>query len=128
MREVEDQFGYRFPSRTKLIQRIESRDYIIHRVGEGQADIRPIVENYFSRAANKMLDLIVKRWKKNPDIQCFYMLGGGAVALRSYLNEAAGSIRLRFVEDSEFQNVYGYLKLAKNKQQQALAAAAAEQV
>ncbi|QHT59303.1 ParM/StbA family protein [Paenibacillus lycopersici] len=125
IRDVEDQFGHRFPSRTKLIQRIKSGDYVIHRIGEGQADIRPIVDNYFGRAANKVLDLIVKRWKKNPDIQCFYVLGGGAAALRSYLNDAAGSIRLRFVEDSEFQNVYGYLKLAKNKQQQALAAAAA---
>ncbi|WP_219835321.1 ParM/StbA family protein [Paenibacillus sp. R14(2021)] len=127
IREVEDRFGHRFPSRAKLVQRVKHNDYIIHRIGEGQADIRPIVDDYFGRAANKVMDLILKRWKKNPDIQCFYVLGGGASALRSYLIEAAGSVRLRFVEDSEFQNVYGYLKLAKNKQSQALAAAAAEQ-
>ncbi|MBP3966300.1 ParM/StbA family protein [Paenibacillus sp. DLE-14] len=124
IRDVEDQFGHRFPSRTKLIQRIKNRDYTIQRIGEGQADIRPIVDNYFNRAANKVLDLILKRWKKNPDIQCFYVLGGGASALREYINEEAGSVRLRFVNDSEFQNVYGYLKLAKNKTNQSIAAAA----
>ncbi|MFC4808755.1 hypothetical protein [Paenibacillus sp. GCM10023250] len=127
IREVEDQYGHRFPSRAKLIQRIKSGDYLIQRIGEGQADIRPIVDSYFARAANKVLDLILKRWKKNPDIQCFYVLGGGGAALRSYLTEAAGPVRLRFVEDGEFQNVYGYLKLARNKQLQAQAAAAAEE-
>ncbi|AZN39508.1 ParM/StbA family protein [Paenibacillus albus] len=121
IRDVEDEFGHRFQSRTKLIQRIKARDYVIQRIGEGQADIRPIVDNYFTRAANKVVDLILKRWKKNPDIQCFYVLGGGAIALREYINEAAGNVRLRFVTESEFQNVYGYLKLARNKQNQALA-------
>jgi plasmid segregation protein ParM len=118
IRDVEDQFGYRFPSRTKLIRRIRRGEFLIQRVGEGQADIRAIVDNYFSRAAQKIVDLIRKRWKKYPDIQCFYVLGGGAAALRSYLVEAAGDMRLRFVEDSELQNVYGYLKLARNKMAQ----------
>ncbi|WEK53498.1 MAG: ParM/StbA family protein [Candidatus Cohnella colombiensis] len=115
IRDVEDQFGYRFPSRTKLIQRIRKQDYIIQRVGEGQADIRPIVDTYFSRASQKIVDLIRKRWKKYPDIQCFYVLGGGAAALKTYIVEAADNMRLRFVDDSELQNVYGYLKMAKNK-------------
>lgn len=115
IRDVEDQYGYRFPSRTKLIQRVRRHDFIIQRVGEGQADIRPIVDTYFSRAAQKIVDLIRKRWKKYPDIQCFYVLGGGAAALRPYILEAAENMRLRFVDDSELQNVYGYLKLAKNK-------------
>ncbi|BBH22663.1 hypothetical protein Back11_40080 [Paenibacillus baekrokdamisoli] len=119
IRDVEDQFGHRFPSRTKLIQRLKNREYIIQRVGEGQADIRPIVDTYFSRAANKVVDLIVKKWKKYPDIQCFYVLGGGASALKSYINDAAGPVRLRFVEESDLQNVYGYLKLARNKMNQA---------
>jgi plasmid segregation protein ParM len=118
IRDVEDQFGYRFPSRTKLIQRIRRHEFIIQRVGEGQADIRPIVDNYFSRAAQKIVDLIRKRWKKYPDIQCFYVLGGGAAALKPYILDAAENMRLRFVEDSELQNVYGYLKLAKNKTSQ----------
>lgn len=115
IRDVEDQYGYRFPSRTKLIQRIRRHDFIIQRVGEGQADIRPIVDTYFARAAQKIVDLIRKRWKKYPDIQCFYVLGGGAAALKPYILEAADNMRLRFVDDSELQNVYGYLKLAKNK-------------
>jgi plasmid segregation protein ParM len=115
IREVEDQYGYRFPSRTKLIQRIRKGEYVIQRVGEGQADIRPIVDTYFARAAQKIVDLIRKRWKKYPDIQCFYVLGGGASALRPYILESAENMRLRFVDDSELQNVYGYLKLARNK-------------
>jgi plasmid segregation protein ParM len=115
IREVEDQYGYRFPSRAKLIQRIRKQDFIIQRVGEGQGDIRSIVDNYFGRAAQKIVDLIRKRWKKYPDIQCFYVLGGGASALRPYILDAAENMRLRFVENSELQNVYGYLKLAKNK-------------
>lgn len=115
IRDVEDQFGYTFPSRTKLVQRIKSQDYVIQRLGEGQADIRPIVETYFSRAASKIVDLIKKRWKKYPDIQCYYVVGGGAAALRPFLLEAAGPMKLRFVEQSELQNVYGYLKLARNQ-------------
>ncbi|MFD0674034.1 hypothetical protein [Cohnella sp. GCM10027633] len=115
IRDIEDQYGYRFPSRTKLIQRIRRHDFIIQRVGEGQADIRPIVDTYFGRAAQKIVDLIRKRWKKYPDIQCFYVLGGGAAALKPYILDAADNMRLRFVDDSELQNVYGYLKLAKNK-------------
>src|SRR5690606_29390278 len=115
IRDVEDQYGYRFPSRTKLIQRIRRGEFVIQRVGEGQADIRPIVDAYFGRAAQKIVDLIRKRWKQYPDIQCFYVLGGGASALRSYILEAADNMRLRFVDDSELQNVYGYLKLARNK-------------
>jgi plasmid segregation protein ParM len=118
IRDVEDQFGYRFPSRTKLIQRIRKHEFIIQRVGEGQADIRPIVDNYFGRAAQKIVDLIRKRWKKYPDIQCFYVLGGGAAALKPYILDAADNMRLRFVDDSELQNVYGYLKLARNKTSQ----------
>ncbi|WP_027091609.1 ParM/StbA family protein [Cohnella thermotolerans] len=118
VRDVEDQFGYRFPSRTKLVQRIRRNEYLIQRVGEGQADIRPIVDAYFNRAAQKIVDLIRKRWKKYPDIQCFYVLGGGAAALKPYILEAADTMRLRFVENSELQNVYGYLKLAKNKMSQ----------
>lgn len=115
IRDVEDQYGYRFPSRTKLIQRIRGRELRIQRFGEGQADIAPIVDVYFRRAARKLVDLIRKRWKKYPDIECFYVLGGGASALRSYIVEEAGSMRLRFEEDSELLNVHGYLKLAKNK-------------
>lgn len=118
IRDVEDEYGYRFPSRTKLVQRIRNHQYAIQRVGEGQADIRPIVDTYFRRAAQKIVDLIRKRWKKYPDIQCFYVLGGGAAALKPYIVEAAESIRLRFVENSELQNVYGYLKLARNKMNQ----------
>ncbi|MFC4778768.1 hypothetical protein ACFO9Q_18390 [Paenibacillus sp. GCM10023252] len=118
IREVEDLHGYRFASRTKLIQRIRRGEYNIQRVGEGQTDIRSIVDNYFSRAAQKIVDLIRKRWKKYPDIQCFYVLGGGASALKPYIQTAADGMRLRFVEDSELQNVYGYLKVAKNKMNQ----------
>ncbi|WP_240420967.1 ParM/StbA family protein [Paenibacillus periandrae] len=115
IRDVEDQYGYRFPSRAKLVQRIKKNDFTIRRIGEGQSSMKQVVDLYFSRAANKIVDLIKKRWKKHPDIQCFYVIGGGAAALRSYIVEAAGPIKLRFVDESELLNVNGYLKLAKNK-------------
>jgi plasmid segregation protein ParM len=115
IRDVEDQFGYRFPSRAKLVQRIKRNDFTIRRIGEGQSSMKQVVDMYFSRAANKIVDLIKKRWKKHPDIQCFYVIGGGAAALRSYIVDASGSIKLRFVDDSELLNVHGYLKMAKNK-------------
>ncbi len=115
IKDVEDAYGYRFPSRSKLVQRIKKSDFIIQRIGEGQADIKPIVDTYFTRAAQRIVDLIKKRWNKFPDTQCFYVLGGGAAALKPYILEAAGPIRLRFVEDSELQNMYGYLKVAKNR-------------
>ncbi|MEK3725189.1 ParM/StbA family protein [Paenibacillus sp. FSL H8-0034] len=115
IRDVEDQYGYRFPSRAKLVQRIKKNDFTIRRIGEGQSSMKQVVDLYFSRAANKIVDLIKKRWKKHPDIQCFYVIGGGAAALRSYIIEAAGPIKLRFVDESELLNVNGYLKLAKNK-------------
>jgi plasmid segregation protein ParM len=113
--DIEDTYGYRFPSRTKLIQRVKSTNYNIQRIGEGQANIKPIVDAYFTRAAQRIVDLIKKRWKKYPDIECFYVLGGGATALKPYIIELAKSMKLRFADDSELQNVYGYLKLAKNK-------------
>jgi plasmid segregation protein ParM len=119
IRDVEDAYGYLFPSRAKLVERIKNRNFTIQLLGEGQVDIRPIVDHYFQRAANRMIDLIKKRWKKYPDIQCFYVLGGGAAALKSYLQSAAGNLKLRFVPDSEFQNMYGYLKVAKNRMNQA---------
>jgi plasmid segregation protein ParM len=113
--DVEDTYGYRYPSRTKLTQRIKKAEYTIQRVGEGQANIKPIVDAYFTRAAQRIVDLIKKRWKKYPDIECFYVLGGGATALKPYIIELSNSMRLRFVEDSDLQNVYGYLKMAKSK-------------
>ncbi|MDF2959452.1 MAG: ParM/StbA family protein [Paenibacillus sp.] len=115
IRDVEDQFGYRFPSRAKLVQRIKRNDFTIRRMGEGQSSMKPIVDLYFSRAASKIVDLIKKRWKKHPDIQCFYVIGGGAAALRPYIVDAAGPIKLRFMDESEMLNVQGYLKLAKSK-------------
>ncbi|WP_135555575.1 ParM/StbA family protein [Paenibacillus cymbidii] len=118
IRDVEDSYGYRFPSRTKLIGRIRNRQYYIQRVGEGRADIKPIVDMYFSRAAQRIVDLIKKKWNKYQDIECFYVIGGGASALKPYILDAAGPIKLRFVDDSELQNVYGYLKLAKSKYNQ----------
>jgi plasmid segregation protein ParM len=119
IRDVEDAYGYRFPSRAKLVQRIKERNYIIQQLGEGQVDIRPIVDPYFQRAAARIAELIRKRWRKAPDIQCFYVLGGGAAALKPYLLEAAGNMKLRFVTDSELQNMYGYLKVARSRTNQA---------
>jgi plasmid segregation protein ParM len=113
--DVEDAYGYRFPSRAKLVTRIKNGDFVIRRIGEGTADFKSIVDNYFTRAAVRITDLIRKRWKKYPDIQCFYVVGGGAAALKPYLIEAAGSMRLRFTDESELQNVLGYLKLAKHR-------------
>jgi plasmid segregation protein ParM len=113
--DIEDTYAYRFPSRTKLVQRIKKGNYNIQRIGEGQANIKPIVDVYFTRAAQRIVDLIKKRWKKYPDIECFYVLGGGAMALKPYILELAKTMKLRFADDSELQNVYGYLKMAKNK-------------
>lgn len=115
IRDVEDMYGYTFPSRAKLVAKIKNRDYTIQRIGEGTADIKPIVDHYFSRIAMRIVDIIRKRWRKYPDIQCFYVVGGGAAALQPYLVEAAGPMRLRFVEDPELQNVLGYLKLARHR-------------
>lgn len=122
--DVEDTYGYTFPSRVKLVQRIKSRDYVIQRIGEGQADIKPIIDIYFARAAQRIVDLIKKRWKKYPDIQCFYVLGGGAEALKPYLLEVAGTMKLRFVGESELQNVFGYLKIARSRMNSASASMA----
>lgn len=114
IRDVEDAYNYSFPSRAKLVQRVKSRDYLIQRIGEGQTNIQPIVNQYFERAAQRIVDLIKKRWKKYPDIQCYYVIGGGAAALKN-IQDAAGPIKLRFVHESELQNVYGYLKVAKSR-------------
>ncbi|WP_157279852.1 ParM/StbA family protein [Paenibacillus swuensis] len=119
MRDVEDTYNYSFPSRAKLVTRVKNRDWTIQRIGEGQASIQPIVNQYFERAAQRIVDLIKKRWKKYPDIQCYYVIGGGATALKSHILEAAGPIKLRFVPESELQNVYGYLKVARSRINQA---------
>jgi plasmid segregation protein ParM len=115
IRDVEDAYGYVFPSRAKLVQRIKNREFTIQLLGEGQVDIRPIVDQHFRRAALRMIEMIKKRWRKYPDIQCFYVIGGGASALKPYIQEAAGSLKLRFANESEFLNMYGYLKVAKSR-------------
>ncbi len=111
--EVEDLYGYRFPSRAKLSLRIKNGDYTIQMIGEGQKNIKPIVDVFFNRAAVRITDMIKKRWKKAPDVQCFYVLGGGAIALKPYILESAGPMKVRFIADSELANMYGYLKLAR---------------
>ncbi|OPH53163.1 hypothetical protein BC351_32340 [Paenibacillus ferrarius] len=115
IRDVEDAYGYVFPSRAKLVQRVKNREFTIQLLGEGQVDIRPIVDQHFRRAALRMIEMIKKRWRKYPDIQCFYVIGGGASALKPYIQEAAGSLKLRFAGESEFLNMYGYLKVAKSR-------------
>ena len=118
IRDVEDLHGYTFPSRAKLVNKIKNRDFVIQRIGEGTADFKSVVDHYFTRAANRIVEIIKKRWRKYPDIQCFYVVGGGATALQPYLVEAAGSMRLRFTEEADLQNVYGYLKLARHRMNQ----------
>ncbi|MGG1514016.1 ParM/StbA family protein [Paenibacillus oryzisoli] len=120
IRDVEDAYGYVFPSRAKLAVRVKNRQYMIQLPGEGQVDIRAIVDQHFRRAAARMVEMIKKRWRKCPDIQCFYVIGGGAAALKPYILDAAGPMKLRFTNDSEFLNVYGYLKVAKSRLNQAV--------
>ncbi|MDQ0890991.1 plasmid segregation protein ParM [Paenibacillus sp. V4I9] len=120
IRDVEDAYGYVFPSRAKLVQRVKNREFTIQLLGEGQVDIRPIVDQHFRRAALRMIEMIKKRWRKYPDIQCFYVIGGGATALKPYIQEAAGSLKLRFANESEYLNMYGYLKVAKSRLSQSV--------
>lgn len=77
--EVEDTYGYTFRSRAKLVQKIKEEDYTIRLLGEGDADIKPIIDRQFTRIARRIVELIKKRWKKCPDIQAFYVIGGGRV-------------------------------------------------
>ncbi|MFC5446895.1 ParM/StbA family protein [Paenibacillus aestuarii] len=118
IRDIEDAYGYVFQSRAKLVQRIKNRQFTIQLIGEGQVDIRAVVDQHFRRAAARMIEMIRKRWRKYPDIQCFYVIGGGASALKPYIQDAAGALRLRFAEESEFLNMYGYLKVAKSRMSQ----------
>jgi plasmid segregation protein ParM len=120
IRDVEDTYGHLFPSRAKLAQRVKNRQFTIQLPGEGQVDIRPIVDQHFRRAAMRMVEMIKKRWRKCPDIQCFYVIGGGAAALKPYIQDAAGAMKLRFTNDSEYLNVHGYLKVAKSRLNQSV--------
>jgi plasmid segregation protein ParM len=64
----------------------------------------------------RVVELIQKRWAKYPDAQAFYVLGGGAGALKPYIEERThGKLPLRFVSDSEWMNAAGYLKMLKNQ-------------
>lgn len=114
--DVYEKFGYNFQSRAKLAKRVRESSYLINLIGERRADIKPIVDEHFRRAAIRVVDLIHKRWTKYPDAQAFYVLGGGAAALRPYIEEIThGKLPLRFVGDSEWQNAAGYLKMLKNQ-------------
>lgn len=114
--DVYDKFGYNFQSRAKLIKRIRESSYLINLVGERRADIKPVVDEHFRRAAVRVVELIQKRWAKYPDAQAFYVLGGGAGALRPYIEERThGKLPLRFVNDSEWMNAAGYLKMLNNR-------------
>jgi len=114
--DVYEKFGYNFQSRAKLAMRLRESAYLINLVGERRGDIKPIIDEHFRRAAVRVVDLIQKRWAKYPDAQSFYVLGGGAAALRPYIEEITHDrLPLRFVSDSEWQNAAGYLKMLKNQ-------------
>lgn len=114
--DIYEKFGYHFQSRAKLAKRIRESSYLINLVGERRGDIKPIVDEHFKRAAVRVVDMIQKRWAKYPDAQAFYVLGGGAGALRPYIEDLTHSkLPLRFVNDSEWQNAAGYLKMLKNQ-------------
>lgn len=99
--------GYRFPSRAALADVIthpspEERNHIY--VKGNRQSIQPIVDEVLMRLAREEYNLIRKLWNRAPFIRVAYLIGGGAVILKPYLeklNQAQDRFPLRFVESRE---------------------------
>lgn len=116
---VEDMYGYPIRSRRKLIDVLtnEKDRYQVYVKGARQS-IKALVDEQLERLAREEYKHIQTMWHRVPEIRFAYLIGGGSILLKPYLqaiNEAEDQLPLRFVEPNEsiWMVAQAYWKLAE---------------
>ncbi len=118
---VDNEYRYRFHSRLGLLRVItsESNRFHIH-VRGNRTNIKPIVDEILYPLAQEEYKQIRKLWSAVPEIQYAFLIGGGSILLREYLeqiNHNEDNYPLRFLESNEsiwaIANAYYKLGMAE---------------
>lgn len=117
VRFVNETYGVHM-SRSQLVDRLENGELNVPIKGK-PVDLKPFVEEQFQIFANKIVSKVDNLWANHFEIQEFYVVGGGAKALKRFLAAEMDKrkIGLTFIEneDPQLQNALGYWKFAKQK-------------
>lgn len=121
---VNDEYGI-LMTRSQLVERIEMKNLVVPIKGN-PVDLGPMINELFEIFAKKIVGIVDSIWEKSYQITHFYVVGGGAKALKPYLEVEMKKrqINLTFIpenEDPQMQNAmgnwkYGKMKAARNKQ------------
>ncbi|MFX4303717.1 hypothetical protein ACOJUR_15855 [Alicyclobacillus tolerans] len=116
--KVLDEYGYTFRSRKNVVDVITDAQerYQIYVKGN-RTSIKSIVDEVFLPLAREEYKQIRKLWTRIPEIRFAYLIGGGAVLLKDYLetlNRDSENYPLRFLEaeQSVWSIANAYYKLA----------------
>lgn len=105
-------------TRTQLVERIELEQFVLPIRGK-RIDIRPYIDEQFELFANKIVAVVDDLWSKHYAVQEFFVVGGGAKALRPYLAREmrTRNINLTFNHetDPQMENAFGNYKYATLK-------------
>lgn len=112
IRRVYKEFkGWKFKSRYHLVECITKKNCMITDRGTVHS-IRSIVEEEFKRFANKIANHIHNKWFEEREIRVIFLVGGGAIAMRPFLEaelEEKG-YNLYVPELPQSQNAMGFYK------------------
>lgn len=106
--------GWKFKSRYHLVECITKKNCMITDRGKVHT-IRNIVEEEFRRFAGKITNHIHNKWYEEREIRVIFLVGGGAIAMRSYLEadlEEKG-YNLYMPELPQYQNAMGFYKAVR---------------
>jgi plasmid segregation protein ParM len=115
---INDKYNVKM-TRSQLVEKMEKRDLNISLRGE-KVDFKPYIDEQLTLFARKIVGKVDKLWQNHFEIEEFYVVGGGAKAMRIALEEEMQKrkIKLAFIDDAEdpqMQNALGYWKFAKQK-------------
>ncbi|MGG3471593.1 ParM/StbA family protein [Neobacillus pocheonensis] len=114
---INEQHGVKM-TRSQLVEKLEANSLSFSIKGT-QTDLSSYVDQQFSIFAKKIVSKVDNIWANHFEISQFFVVGGGAKALRKHLDEEMKrrKISLSFIdnEDPQMQNALGYWKYAKQK-------------
>lgn len=113
---VNDEYGITM-TRSQLVERIEENDLNVPMKGK-EVNLQPMIEELFEIFAQKIVGVVDSIWEKSYQIKRFYVVGGGAKALKKPLETEMKKrdIVLTFIpeeEDPQMQNAMGFWKFGK---------------
>ncbi len=112
IRRVYKEFkGWKFKSRYHLVECITRKNCMITDRGTVH-NIRSIVEEEFKRFTNKIANHIHNKWYEEREIKVIFLVGGGAIAMRPFLEPVLEDkgYNLYMPELPQYQNAMGFYK------------------